>query len=108
MLKKKQIKAQFIVETVLLTFLALVGSTLILSLVKVEFLDMLMGAESLDTSPSFALVVVFSKTLWLPFLGLLLAFVFAPKHGKLASRKRSIQKSKSLSVPNTIQGTKNV
>lgn len=58
--EKSQIKAQFIVETVLLTFLALIGSIFILSLIKVEFLNMLMGAESLDTSLSVELVVVFA------------------------------------------------
>lgn len=58
--EKNQIKAQFIVETVLLTFLALIGSVFILSLIKSEFLDMIRGAESLDTTLSFSLVVVFT------------------------------------------------
>ena len=57
--EKNQIKAQFIVETVLLTFLALIGSIFIFIPIKREFLEMVAAAEVLDTSLNFTLVSVF-------------------------------------------------
>ncbi|MEP0984212.1 ABC transporter permease [Ekhidna sp.] len=57
--EKFQIKAQFIVETVLLSVLALIGSLLILYPMKEEFLSMIIAAEVLDTSPSFAQILTF-------------------------------------------------
>lgn len=53
---RRQVKMQFIAEAVLLTFLALVGSLVIVTFIKPEFLDMVITAESLDTSPTPALV----------------------------------------------------
>lgn len=57
--EKKQIRAQFIIETILLTFLALIGSIFIFIPLKEEFLNMVMAAEVLDTSLDFTLVSVF-------------------------------------------------
>ena len=56
---KGQIKAQFIVETVLLAFLALFGAVLIYLPLKEEFLDVVFAAEVLDTSMGPAQVTVF-------------------------------------------------
>ena len=64
-----QIKMQFIVETILLTFLALLGSLLIFYFIKPEFLDMVMAAESLDTS--FGLMLVIAITVLALVIGLL-------------------------------------
>ncbi len=54
-----QIKAQFIVETVLLAFLALLGSILIFIPLREEFLDMVRAAEVLDTAMGPAQITVF-------------------------------------------------
>ncbi len=56
---KKQIKAQFIVETIVLSILALGGSLLILYPLKQEFLSMVVAAEVLDTDPNFAQIITF-------------------------------------------------
>lgn len=57
--EKHQIKAQFIVETVLLSVLALVGSLAILYPMKAEFLSMVRAAEVLDTDPSLSQIFTF-------------------------------------------------
>ncbi len=57
--EKSQIRAQFIIETVILTFLALIGSVLIFLTIKEGFLDMIMGAESLNISFNATLISVF-------------------------------------------------
>ncbi|WP_420318653.1 ABC transporter permease [Ekhidna sp.] len=57
--EKFQIKAQFIVETILLSVLALAVSLLILYPMKEEFLSMIIAAEVLDTNPSFAQILTF-------------------------------------------------
>jgi ABC-type antimicrobial peptide transport system permease subunit len=57
--EKGQIKAQFIVETVILSFLALIGSFFIYVFIKKEFLEMVAAAEVLDTSVGFTLVTAF-------------------------------------------------
>ncbi len=54
-----QIKVQFLVETVLLTFLALVGALFIFVPLRNEFLEMVRAAEVLDTSLNFDLVATF-------------------------------------------------
>ncbi|MEQ9300920.1 MAG: FtsX-like permease family protein [Cyclobacteriaceae bacterium] len=56
---KGQIKAQFIVETVLLAFLALLGSILIFIPLRQEFLDLVRAAEVLDTSMGATQITVF-------------------------------------------------
>lgn len=48
--EKGQIKAQFIVETIILTLLALLLSLALLGLIKAEFLKMVIGAQVLDMS----------------------------------------------------------
>jgi len=57
--QKAQIKAQFIVETVIMTILALVGSMFVFVIVQNELLDMIISAEVLNTSIRPSLVVVF-------------------------------------------------
>lgn len=57
--EKAQIKAQFIIETVLLSFLALAGSIMIYLPMKNEFLSMVYAAKVLDTSMGFAQISVF-------------------------------------------------
>ncbi|MFH6983666.1 ABC transporter permease [Marinoscillum luteum] len=57
--EKNQIRAQFVVETILLTFLALIGSIFIFKLIQTEFLTMIIGADSLDTSLSLSVLAVF-------------------------------------------------
>lgn len=54
-----QIKMQFIVETVVITLLALAGSVLLFVPLQREFLDMVAAAEVLDTSLRPLLVAVF-------------------------------------------------
>lgn len=56
---KGQIKAQFIVETVLLAFLALGGAVMVFLPMKQEFLNMVRAAEVLDTSMGAAQITVF-------------------------------------------------
>ncbi|WP_420578640.1 ABC transporter permease [Ekhidna sp.] len=57
--ERMQIKMQFIIETILLSVLALGGSLLILYPMKEEFLSMIIAAEVLDTSPSFIQIFTF-------------------------------------------------
>ncbi|REE00133.1 ABC transporter permease [Marinoscillum furvescens] len=57
--EKGQIKAQFMVETVLLTLLALVLSLALLGFIKAEFLKMVIGAQVLDISLNFEQVTAF-------------------------------------------------
>lgn len=57
--EKSQIKGQFIVETILLSVLALIGSLFILYPMKREFLGMIMAAEVLNTDPSAAQILTF-------------------------------------------------
>lgn len=57
--EKSQIKAQFIVETILLSLLSLIGSILIFIPIRDEFLEMVRAAEVLDTSLSFSLISIF-------------------------------------------------
>ncbi|WP_436516020.1 ABC transporter permease [Ekhidna sp. To15] len=57
--EKIQIKAQFIVETIILSVLALFGSLLILYPMKREFLSMVLAAEVLNTDPSFVQILTF-------------------------------------------------
>jgi len=57
--EKNQIKAQFIVETIILATLALIGSIFIFSVIKKEFVDMVIGGESLDLTLSLSLTLVF-------------------------------------------------
>ncbi len=56
---KWQIKAQFIVETIILSLIALAGSLIIFIPAKSEFLDMIIAAEVLDTSMGFIQITVF-------------------------------------------------
>ncbi|NQZ77352.1 MAG: FtsX-like permease family protein [Ekhidna sp.] len=57
--EKYQIKAQFIVETVILSVLSLIGSLLILYPMKREFLSLLTAAEVLATDPSIIQILTF-------------------------------------------------
>ncbi|MEP1033293.1 FtsX-like permease family protein [Ekhidna sp.] len=57
--EKHQIKAQFIIETIILSVLALLGSLIILYPMKREFLSMIVAAEVLDTSPSIVQILTF-------------------------------------------------
>lgn len=57
--EKYQIKAQFIVETILLSVLSLLGSLVILYPMKREFLSIVLGAEVLDTDPSVPQILTF-------------------------------------------------
>tara|TARA_Y100000310_G_scaffold345073_1_gene461610 strand:+ start:1546 stop:4167 length:2622 start_codon:yes stop_codon:yes gene_type:complete len=57
--EKGQIKAQFIIETIILTFLAVVLSVVIYMPVKAEFLSMVRAAEVLDTDMGLAQIMVF-------------------------------------------------
>lgn len=57
--EKNQIKAQFLVETIVLSTLALAGSIFIFFLIKREFIDMVIGGEALDLSLNFSLVLIF-------------------------------------------------
>ncbi|MEM8895699.1 MAG: ABC transporter permease, partial [Bacteroidota bacterium] len=54
-----QVKTQFIVETMVLTFIALLGSVLIYLPVKEQFLDMIYAAEVMDTSMGWIQLSVF-------------------------------------------------
>ncbi|WP_424961214.1 ABC transporter permease [Ekhidna sp.] len=57
--EKHQIKAQFIVETILLSVIALFGSLILLYPMKREFLGMIIGGSMLDTNPNFAQFITF-------------------------------------------------
>ncbi len=57
--EKWQIKLQFIVETVILSMIALFASFIIFIPAKVEFINMIIAAEVLDTSMGFAQITVF-------------------------------------------------
>ncbi len=57
--QKFQIKAQFIIETMILTLLALLGSIVIFLPIKQEFLSMVRAAEVLDTSMRPSQITVF-------------------------------------------------
>jgi putative ABC transport system permease protein len=56
---KQQIKMQFIVETVLLSLLALIGSYILFIPLKEEFLTMVVAAAVLDTSIGLAQTLIF-------------------------------------------------
>ncbi|MEM9327489.1 MAG: ABC transporter permease, partial [Bacteroidota bacterium] len=56
---KRQIKMQFIVETVIMTLLALIGSVFIFIPIQKEFFTMVRAAEVLDTTLNGPVVVVF-------------------------------------------------
>lgn len=51
--EKAQIKSQFVVETVVMALLALIGSFFIMLPLKREFLDMVWKSQVLDTDPDF-------------------------------------------------------
>ena len=57
--EKNQIKAQFIIETIILSLLALLGSFALLIPLKREFLEMVYAAQVLDTSADFYQVTTF-------------------------------------------------
>lgn len=57
--EKRQVKMQFIVETVIMTLLSLIGSMFIFTIIQGEFLDMIIAAEVLDTSFRPILIIVF-------------------------------------------------
>jgi ABC-type antimicrobial peptide transport system permease subunit len=57
--EKHQIKAQFLIETVLLSVIALSGSLVILYPMKQEFLGMIIGGEMLNTNPNLAQILTF-------------------------------------------------
>ncbi|MFY0688303.1 MAG: ABC transporter permease [Cyclobacteriaceae bacterium] len=56
---KGQIKNQFLVETILLTLISLIGALFIFVPLRQEFLNMVVAAEVLDTSLNFDLIVTF-------------------------------------------------
>ena len=70
--EKVQIKAQFIIETVLLTFLALAGSIALFLPMKEEFLDLVYMSSVLDTSMGFSQILVF--ILFAVFIGVFAGF----------------------------------
>ncbi|MEQ8241696.1 MAG: FtsX-like permease family protein [Cyclobacteriaceae bacterium] len=57
--EKRQIKAQFIIETVLLSVISLVASFFIFIQLQREFLDLLRASAVMDTSIDFALIGTF-------------------------------------------------
>ncbi|WP_425391201.1 ABC transporter permease [Ekhidna sp.] len=57
--EKHQIKAQFIIETIILSVIALAGSLALLYPMKREFLGMIIGGGMLDTNPNFAQIITF-------------------------------------------------
>ncbi|SMD38305.1 ABC-type transport system, involved in lipoprotein release, permease component [Reichenbachiella faecimaris] len=57
--EKRQIKAQFIIETILLSLLALLASFFIFVRIQEEFLGILGASQVLDTSIGFTLIVAF-------------------------------------------------
>lgn len=57
--EKHQIKAQFIIETILLSVIALAGSLVLLYPMKQEFLGMIIGGEMLDTTPNPGQIITF-------------------------------------------------
>lgn len=57
--EKTQIKTQFIIETIVLSLLALVGAFILMIPLKREFLSMVRAASVLDTSPGVYQVVTF-------------------------------------------------
>lgn len=57
--EKNQIKAQFIIETIILSVLALIGSLVLLYPMKQEFLGMIIGGDMLDTTPNAAQIITF-------------------------------------------------
>lgn len=56
--EKSQIRAQFIMETILLTFLAMIGAIGIFTVIRSEFLDMVIASKTLDVSMGVSLVIV--------------------------------------------------
>lgn len=57
--EKHQIKAQFIIETIILAVFALVGSLVLLYPMKQEFLSMIIGGSMLNTDPNAAQILTF-------------------------------------------------
>lgn len=57
--EKRQIQLQFIVETVIMVLLALLGATALFVPMQTEFLDMVVSAEVLDTSLRFSNLLAF-------------------------------------------------
>ncbi|MFY0598840.1 MAG: ABC transporter permease [Cyclobacteriaceae bacterium] len=56
---KWQIAYQFIVEAILVTLIALLGSVVIFNVIRDEFLSMVIGAETLDLTLSWSLILWF-------------------------------------------------
>jgi putative ABC transport system permease protein len=65
---RRQIVHQFIVEAVILTVMALIGSIVIFTAIRQEFLDMLIGSETLDLSLTPSMII------WFVVFGLLTGF----------------------------------
>jgi putative ABC transport system permease protein len=57
--QRSQIFTQFITETVIITLIALLFSYYIFVMVREEFLSMIVGAESLDLSPTLVTILCF-------------------------------------------------
>jgi putative ABC transport system permease protein len=77
--EKFQIKMQFLVETILLSLLSLIGAVLIFMLIKDQFIDMMIGGETLNISlnvitvSSFAAFAIFIGVI----SGIIPAYYFA-------------------------------
>ena len=91
---RKQIRYQFIVEAVILTTIALIGSIFIFTLIRAQFLDMVIGSETLDLSLSFNMIS------WFVVFGLLTGIgagvfpaLYFSKIEPLQSLKSEIQSS---------------
>ncbi|MEQ8239115.1 MAG: FtsX-like permease family protein [Cyclobacteriaceae bacterium] len=54
---RTQIGAQFIVEAILLSLLALIGTVIIFTIIRAEFINMIAGGESLDLSLNLRLIL---------------------------------------------------
>jgi putative ABC transport system permease protein len=91
--QSNQIFFQFVTETVIVTLIALGISFYIFTIIKSEFLSMVIRSESLDLTPDFRTIVLF--ILFAIFTGVIAGFVPALYFSKL--NPVQALKSKSLS-----------
>ena len=100
--EKRQIKSQFIVETILMTLLALVGSILLMLPMKREFLSMVYAAQVLNTNLNFYQVATFlTFTLLVGFLASLFPAQYFARLNPVQTLKGEIKNGK-----NSISGFK--
>lgn len=102
--EKGQIKAQFIVETILIAFLALIGSIFLFIPMRSEFLGMLATSKSLDTSLDFWLVAAFvGFTLLIGFLAGIFPAQYFSRLNPISTMKGEI-KNRASSVSGIKKG----